>query len=165
MDAAAQVNGFTYDGTYSGNFNDYFITRIGATAQTGSQFWGVLQNGGFTTVGGCQAEVQAGDTSLWLYDAFNLQGGLEIEPQWAVASVGASVNIKVLSRDLNGGTAVPFQGATLSGTGAVSGVDGGVEVVAPGVPGCYVYKARAGRQGRSNAFYLNVVGGFPAVVV
>ncbi|KAK7192417.1 hypothetical protein DPSP01_009759 [Paraphaeosphaeria sporulosa] len=55
-DAAARLIGFTYAGTYSPLFQDYFITRIASTAQTDIQSWGVLNNSVFTTLGGCGAQ-------------------------------------------------------------------------------------------------------------
>ncbi|KAF2759619.1 hypothetical protein EJ05DRAFT_509351 [Pseudovirgaria hyperparasitica] len=164
-DAASQLTGFTYDGTFSPSFNDYFITRIGSTQQSGNSYWGVLNNGVFTTSGGCGAQVRAGDSSLWQWDAFNLNQLLTIAPQYAVVSVGSTVSITVTGRSPNGGPSSPFQGATLSGgQGLQSGSDGGITFTVPSEPGCYQYKASAGGSGRSNAFYLNVVSQFPSEI-
>jgi hypothetical protein len=71
LDAAAVLTGFTYDGTYSTQFQDYFITKIGQSDQTSTQFWGLLRNEQFTPVGGCQQEVVQTDRTLWAFDAFN----------------------------------------------------------------------------------------------
>lgn len=164
MDAAAQLTGFTYDGTYDAHFDDYFITRIGNSAQTSNSFWGVLNNGAFTPTGGCNAQVQPGDSSLWLYDAFNMNIGLTITPAYAVTQAGSSIRILVTAQDIGGGSSSPYAGATLSGNGVRSDANGAVVFTAPTIPGCYQYKATTPGQGRSNAFYLNVVGSFPAII-
>jgi len=72
-DASRSHNRFTYDGTFFAEFEDYFITRIGTSAQTSTQFWGLLLNFQFTPVGGCQQEVKNGQEVLWAFDAFNKQ--------------------------------------------------------------------------------------------
>lgn len=164
-DAASMLTGFTYDGSFSPSFNDYFITRIGSTAQNGNSYWGVLNNGVFTTSGGCQAQVRPGDSSLWQWDAFNLYGLLTITPQYAVVAAGSPVSISVTTRSPNGGGSSPFGGAMLSGGGGLtSDANGNIAFTAPSAPGCYQYKAEGSGQGRSNAFYLNVVDGFPATI-
>lgn len=42
IDAASLLCGFTYDGTFDAQFDDFFIQRIGGTDQTGDDFWGIL---------------------------------------------------------------------------------------------------------------------------
>jgi hypothetical protein len=71
LDAAAALVGFTYDGTYDSQFQDFFITRIGQSRQTATQFWGLLRNEQFTPTGGCQEEVMQTDRTLWAFDAFS----------------------------------------------------------------------------------------------
>lgn len=165
MDAAGQLFGFSYDGSFSPSFNDYFITRIGSTQQAGNSYWGVLNNGVFTTSGGCGAQVRPGDSSLWQWDAFSLQTLLTITPSYAVAATGSQIKIKVTARSPNGGGSTERAGAVLSGDqGLVSDANGEITFTAPTVPGCYQYKATADRSGRSNAFFLNVVAGFPATL-
>ena len=68
---AANLFGFSFDGTYSSQFQDFFITRIGQSSQTNNQFWGVLVDRIYTPTGGCQYQVQPGLEGLWAYDAFN----------------------------------------------------------------------------------------------
>ncbi|HET8861950.1 MAG TPA: hypothetical protein VFM94_01720 [Solirubrobacterales bacterium] len=69
VDAMAIV-GEDFDGEWYSGYDDYFITRWGPDHESGSAFWGVLVNGAFTSVGGCQFAAQAGDEVLWAFDAF-----------------------------------------------------------------------------------------------
>ena len=57
--------------TFFTEFDDFFITRIGTSAETSTQFWGLLLDFQFTPVGGCQQEVKAFQDILWAFDAFN----------------------------------------------------------------------------------------------
>ena len=78
LDAAAKASGFTYDGFFQGEFNDFAITRVSTTveSETGDEFWGSLANykpctqrNGIQALSlcGCQQEVKAGDQVLWAY--------------------------------------------------------------------------------------------------
>jgi hypothetical protein len=69
VDAMAIV-GEDFDGEWYSGYDDYFITRWGPDHESGSAFWGVLVNGAFTSVGGCQFANHAGDEVLWAFDAF-----------------------------------------------------------------------------------------------
>ncbi|PSK46023.1 hypothetical protein B9Z65_4991 [Elsinoe australis] len=161
MATAADNNGFTYDGTWSGSFNDYFITRIGNSAQTGNQYWGVLRNEVFTTSGGCGAGVQAGDRSQWIFDAFNKNTLLTVSPEYAAATAGqGSVTVTVRGQSPNGGGSNAFAGAAMAGQ--TSAADGTVTIPIPRQAGCYQYKATANGAVRSNAFYLAVYDAFAA---
>ncbi|KAF8582861.1 hypothetical protein K439DRAFT_1350266 [Ramaria rubella] len=71
LDDAADLAHFTWDGTFDTEFDDFFITRIAGSAQTSTQFWGILVNFQFTLVGGCQQEINKTDHVLWAFDAFN----------------------------------------------------------------------------------------------
>lgn len=102
---------------------------------------------------------------MWQWDAFSLQTLLTITPSYAVAATGSQIKIKVTARSPNGGGSTERAGAVLSGDqGLVSDANGEITFTAPTVPGCYQYKATADRSGRSNAFFLNVVAGFPATL-
>ena len=61
-------------GQWYGSFDDYYVMRWGQeaeNAEAGSRYWGVLVNNVFTSVGGCQYELSAGDEVLWIYNAFD----------------------------------------------------------------------------------------------
>lgn len=158
IQSAAGKAGFSFDGSFSPSFNDYFITRIAADAQSGNQYWGVLNNGVFTTSGGCGASVQPEDRGLWQWDAFrgNL-ALLTIEPQYMVVSAKdtTSVTVKVNSRSPNGGGYSAASGAIVANT-YVADSNGDVTIPVLG-PGCYQYKAERSNSGRSNTFYLSVL--------
>lgn len=60
-------------GQWYPSFEDYFVKQWGKeaeNAEAGSRSWGVLVNNVFTSVGGCQYELAAGDEVLWIYNAF-----------------------------------------------------------------------------------------------
>jgi hypothetical protein len=64
--------GKTFDGQWSGQFDDYFLTRWGPDEQSlaAGQYWGVLVNNVLPNVGGCQYELGGGGEVTWVYDAF-----------------------------------------------------------------------------------------------
>lgn len=60
-------------GQWYGSFDDYYVMQWGQeaeNAEAGSRYWGVLVNNVFTSVGGCQYELSAGDEVLWIYNVF-----------------------------------------------------------------------------------------------
>jgi hypothetical protein len=77
-DASILFGDFSFDGTYSSQFQDFFITRIGQSSQTGSQFWGLLVDRVFTPAGGCQTQAEPGKEGLWAYDAFSKNAFLKV---------------------------------------------------------------------------------------
>ncbi|KAI1203685.1 hypothetical protein F5X97DRAFT_283820 [Nemania serpens] len=151
LDAAAQLAGFGYDGTYSASFEDYFITSIGASPQTDSEFWGILVDGQFTPVGGCQFEVANGDETLFAFDAFSKSAFLQVTPEYAVAEAGSGSVTVTVTDTLTGS---PQAGVSFGGQ--VTDVDGHATVAVPPAVGCYELKATAPGALRSNAFYLTV---------
>lgn len=70
---AMTIIGEGFDGDWYPGFDDYFITSWGPDGQFEDDFayWGILVNGRFTSVGGCQYADEGGDEVLWTYDAFN----------------------------------------------------------------------------------------------
>ncbi|GIZ44716.1 hypothetical protein CKM354_000790700 [Cercospora kikuchii] len=156
IDAAGRQEGFGYDGSYSTTFQDFFITSISATTQTGNQFWGVLRNRVFTSRGGCQEQSFNGDEGLWAFDAFAPNRVfLSLSPAVAVVRPGETITVTILAGNPNNGATIPASGATL-GTGSPAGADGSVQLTAPTAPGCYLYKAERTNAIRSNALYLTV---------
>jgi len=117
LNEAACKNGFTWDGTFSSEFDDFFITRIGISAQTSTQFWGILLNYQFTPVGGCQQETQPGDEVLWAFDAFNvehfLQASTDTEFTTTTTVTYFGRVVKLYVRD--GSTKLPVEGAVIGG--------------------------------------------------
>ncbi|KAJ6549269.1 hypothetical protein DFH09DRAFT_1169427 [Mycena vulgaris] len=118
---AAAANGFQWDATFFTEFDDYFITSIGDTTETATQFWGLLLNFQLTPVGGCQQEVNKNGDILWAFDAFNAQHFLKLEgPTKAKEGVPATFVVT------DGMTVEPVEGATVDGE--TTGVDGTVVI-------------------------------------
>jgi hypothetical protein len=89
VDALASI-GETFDGQWYDGFEDYFLTRWGPDAQdpAAGAYWGVLVNETFTSVGGCQYQLDDGDEVLWVYDAFKGRPSLALFPEEAHYSSG-----------------------------------------------------------------------------
>jgi Domain of unknown function (DUF4430) len=83
VDAMAIV-GEGFDGDWYGaeSFDDYFVTQWGPERQNVGEgdYWGVVVNNVFASVGGCQYQVDAGDEVLWVYDAFDGRPQLVLYP-------------------------------------------------------------------------------------
>jgi len=109
-DASKSQRRFTWDGSFDTGFDDYFITRIGQSAQTSTQFWGLLLDFQFTPVGGCQQEIKAGQEVLWAFDAFSKNFFLKATGP-AVAERGKPVTYRVV----DGATGTPVAGAVIGG--------------------------------------------------
>ncbi|MDJ1135090.1 hypothetical protein [Streptomyces iconiensis] len=122
LDDAARLAPFTWDGTYWAEFDDILVTRIGDTAQTDTEFWGILRNYAFTPVGGCQQRVQNGDEILFAFDAFAADHFLKLKGPHA-AKVGKPATVTVT----DGATGEPIAGATVGGQS--TGADGKARVV------------------------------------
>jgi hypothetical protein len=83
VDAMAILGeGFDGDWYGSGSFDDYFITQWGPERQDvgAGDYWGLVVNNVFTSVGGCQYQVDVGDEVLWVYDAFDGRPQLVLYP-------------------------------------------------------------------------------------
>ncbi len=80
---AMSLIGEDFDGLwYAQPFEDYFITRWGPDGQNegAGEYWGVVVNNVFTSVGGCQYQLDGGDEVLWVYDAFGNRPRLLLYP-------------------------------------------------------------------------------------
>lgn len=83
VDAMA-IRGEGFDGDWYGaeSFDDYFITQWGPESQDVGEgdYWALVVNSVFTSVGGCQYQVDAGDEVLWVYDGFDGRPQLALYP-------------------------------------------------------------------------------------
>ncbi|KAI4201419.1 MAG: hypothetical protein LQ350_003257 [Teloschistes chrysophthalmus] len=149
LDAASKLLKFSYDGTYSDAFDDYFITSISTSTQTATQFWGLLLNYQFTQVGGCQQEVKPGDQVLWAFDAFSKSYFLKVTPNVIAVKKGESKTVTVT----DGTTGVPIANATIDGV--TTDANGKATLVFPKL-GVFDYKAERSDSIRSNALYVVV---------
>lgn len=150
LDAASKREPeFTYDGTYSTEFEDFFITRISTSAETSTQFWGLLVNYQFTPVGGCQFQTKAGDDILWAFDAFNKVHFLKVTPDHAHVKHGGSLPVTVT----DGSTGLPVQGALIDSV--LTDADGNATLTFP-KNGRFEYKATKDDSIRSNKLVVEV---------
>ena len=148
LDDAARIGGFTWDGTYSADFDDYLVSRIGPDSQTQSQFWALLVDSQFSQVGGCQQRVAAGDEVLWAFDGFSKQYVLRISAP-GTARTGEPVTVRVT----DGRDGSPQAGANVRG--AVTGADGRATLTFDQA-GIYLLKAERPDSIRSNGVRLCV---------
>jgi len=155
----ASKNLFTFDGTFSTQFDDFFITSIGGDTQTSTRFWGILLNYEFTPVGGCQQEVKANDEILFAFDAFNANAFLQLTGPAVVIPRRPTIYTVT-----DGQTGKPVAGATLDAGGAAgvvaagtTSVDGLIYVTySPPRGGPGPYKLKASKPGaiRSNQLII-----------
>lgn len=139
---------FTFDGTFATQYDDYFITRIANSANTGTQFWGLAINYSYVAVGGCQELVQAGNDVLWAFDAFSEEQLLKLTGP-ATAPMGKPVTVRVT----DGSTGAPVQGATVGGQN--TGAQGNAQITFT-TRGDHTLKAEHPKSIRSNAVHVNV---------
>lgn len=110
LDTGSRQAGFTFDGSFDPTFDDFFITRVGGNTQTATQFWGILLNGFFTPVGGCQQQVHKNDEVLFAFDAFNKSHVLRLTGPTHVR-VGQSATYQVTDEQ----TGAAISGANVDG--------------------------------------------------
>lgn len=130
LDAAAKARGFTYDGGFDGEFNDFYFTRIGTSTEydngTYFQSWGSLVNyqvskfGEGLSLSGCQQLVKAGDEVLWAFitvkdtDSSNTDLSvlfLKLAPTTVTVKKGKGTTVTVT----DGRTGVVVQNASVAG--------------------------------------------------
>jgi hypothetical protein len=83
VDAMAILGeGFDGDWYGSGSFDDYFLTQWGPEREdlVAGEYWGLVVNNVFTSVGGCQYQVDGGDEVVWVYNAFGGRPQLVLYP-------------------------------------------------------------------------------------
>lgn len=168
LDAVAKARGFTYNGVFDGEFNDWDIDTI-ATAQdwynsSYHQFWGSLVNyqisqfGERLTLSGCQQLLKPGDDVLWamITDAPSGLGGtprnvsyLKLAPKTVTVKKGKGFTVTVT--DGRGGNATE--------NASVAGVKTNAEGKATLYlfkTGFYQYKAHRTGDVRSNVMNVTV---------
>jgi len=155
LDDAAASSAFSWDGTFSTSFDDYFISRIGPDAQTASQFWGILLNYQFTPVGGCQQRVSSGDKVLFAFDAFSKAHFLKLTgPHFARAGQPITVTVT------DGQNGTPISGASvgpIGNTGSATTNAAGQAQVTFASRGVKRVKAERADSIRSNALTVGVL--------
>jgi hypothetical protein len=120
--------GRPWDGEWYPGFEDYFITQLGERQdEARGAYWGVLVNGAFTSLGGCQRRIDGGDEVLWALDAF---GGTGEKSVLRLAGPAGAVPGQPVRYTVTGDGA-PFAGASVGGV-AATGADGGIDLIFDG---------------------------------
>ncbi|CAF3421856.1 unnamed protein product [Rotaria socialis] len=148
LDDASKCGRFTWDGTFSTIYDDFFITRIGSDAQTATQFWGILANYNYTKTGGCETRVQQNDEVLFAFDAFSKKYFLKL-----TVPLTARRGCNAIFRVTDGATDAPISGAKVGKY--VSDSNGNVKVAFTS-GGRHKLKAEHKDYIRSNAIYVRV---------
>ncbi len=141
---AMALSGTTLDGQWFTGYDDYFVSRLGPDAQTPSASWGILVDGAFTGVGGCQVRLLGGDELLWAYDAFSSRPFLQLVAAGApVVAPDASLLVHVTQSSggsEGGGAPTPVPAAGVS-VAPVTTAANGVETTHPSDPATVVTAA------------------------
>lgn len=139
---AMSIVGEGFDGNWYPGYDDYFITRWGPGGQNATlgEYWGLLVNNVYTSVGGCQYQLDAGDEVLWTYDAFKEKPLLALfpagyaggaRPLTAIAELGQPFEVEVdaYEDDVEG---APPAGPERSGANPFEGAEVAPVVTGPG---------------------------------
>jgi len=70
LDSASKRANFGWTGSWSDDFEDFLLSKIGPDTPSGAKYWNVAVNGKSLSVGGCQFQVARGDEVLWADQAF-----------------------------------------------------------------------------------------------
>lgn len=127
--------GESFDGQWYEGFGDYFITRWGPDGQdtAAGAYWGILVNEIYTSVGGCQYQLEDNDEVLWIWDAFKGRPTLALYPEeahysggprplTAIAHLGQPFPIEVVSFP-DGGEGIPGDAPSRAGSSPYGGAE------------------------------------------
>jgi hypothetical protein len=148
LDSAAASSGFTWNGPWFESFGDYGVSRVAETEQTETEFWGVLVDYQFSSVGGCQQEVTPGQEVLWAFNAFEAAHFLKLQ------KAKHSQNTVVVT---DGMTGAPVENATVGPVNNTTGVmtnAHGEATLTFSTPGKHPVKASQPGSIRSNAIVI-----------
>jgi hypothetical protein len=132
---AMESVGESFDGQWYPGFGDYFITRWGPDSQdtAAGAYWGVLVNEVYTSVGGCQYQLNEDDEVLWVWDAFKNRPTLALypaaagysegpRPEKAIAQLGQPFPVEVVAFP-GGGEGVPGDRPSRLGSSPYAGAE------------------------------------------
>jgi hypothetical protein len=143
---AMEMTGQAFDATWFDGFDDYYVTQFGPDHEDlgAAQYWGILVNGVFTPVGGCQFGDRAGDEALWVYDAFSARKFLWLaaasDPTAAprtplpTAYVEVGQPLALLVESYEGGGAAPTRAEGITVAPVATAAGNGVQTVEVGSP-------------------------------
>ncbi|MCK9249722.1 MAG: DUF4430 domain-containing protein [Solirubrobacteraceae bacterium] len=154
---AMRLAGTDFDGQWYPGFDDYFVTRFGPDMQDEGSYayWGILLNGIFTSVGGCQHQLDAGDAAVWVYDAFDGRAHLRLDGPTGIGEPTADHE--------GGASSAPVQSTFVVGPGqplTVTAVRNEASGTSIGEPG-----ARVPAPGVTVAPVATAANGFQTVLV
>lgn len=147
LDDASKTGAFTWAGSWDPNYQDFFVTRIGAddTPSDYSYTWTLVINWLFAPQGGCHMQVHQGDDVLWAYSKYNAPL-LQLSAPTRAAT-GEQFQVNVQQNDGNGNrTAAP--GASVAGSTTDASGNAAVSFT---TPGSHTFKATRADAVRSNA--------------
>ena len=154
MDDAAKVKPFSWFGTY-GDFGtpDFYVREIDGEHDTSNTFWYLVRNWKGLTAGGCQEQVQNGDSVVFAISGFDPVTYaswplLELRDVPAKAAVNEPFTVHVLEHDGNGSPATNASAATVAGR--TTGSDGAATISFDS-SGVKTFKAERANSIRSNA--------------
>ncbi len=127
LNAAAFASGLAFDASWSSEFSDFDINRVGndiANSEGNGEYWGYAVNYTNANVGGCQFQLAPGSEVLWAYNYFGLPHLLSLSGP-AGASIGTPFTVHVS----DGQTGESLAGATIG-----EELAGGVTAALPGAP-------------------------------
>jgi phage-related protein len=149
FDDASKLKPFSWSGAFT---NDFFVRQIAGEHDTSSTFWNFVRNWNGLTVGGCQEQVQQGDTvliALTGFDPVTYAGWpmLDLRGAPASAAVNQPFTVHVFQHDGTGSAATDAAGATVGGV--TTGSDG-TATISFDTPGVKTLKAERSNSIRSN---------------
>lgn len=120
-DDAMRSVGMSWDGYWTPGFEDFFVQQYGPDREDSDSYayWGILVNGIYTSVGGCQYRLNPNDQTLWVYDAFNRRDLLRLDgPAGTVGEPTADVErgptVGTVRRSFTVALGEPFTVTTIS---------------------------------------------------
>jgi hypothetical protein len=149
LDDAGKLAGFTIDGSYFPDFEDFLIDRVAdEQIDPNSQFWSLWIDQQSAQKGGCQQRILAGQDVLWAGIPFSVTVPLKLSgPDTAVT--GQPLQVQVT----DGSNGNPQSGASVGG--ATTGADGRATLTFS-EEGIYRLKAEKPDTIRSNSIVLCV---------
>lgn len=113
-DDAMRSVGMGWDGYWTPGFEDFFVQQYGPDREDADSYayWGILVNGIYTSVGGCQYRLNPNDQTLWVYDAFTRRDLLRLDGPGSIGEPTADVErgpaVGTVRRSFTVGLGEPF---------------------------------------------------------
>jgi len=101
-----------FNGTYYSSFDDLLITTIGPDTAGNNEFWAILLNFQYISVGGCQQQVRAGDDVLFALVAGQAN---QVVPLKLSGPIRTHVNQDVVLTVTDGRDESPVEDAVVNG--------------------------------------------------